>query len=264
MDQQVDPDPVAEPCSCSAAVDARPDERFERRLEMLAELADVGLDLAKAVAVHTKALMALEDKGWSGCAPKDPSAAFARLAQSVRRTLALEVHLREGLEAGRSSLFAGPPRRGIDLNPSPEIIAAATRGRDIQSRVECAPESAPRPESLQRDLGRLLDDPERFLEVSIASTDSQIAGLCANVGLDVSRVRYENGAWMVKADPAAPLGRDEPLKTWRPPMPGAESEPSDPETGPPRRRSPAASRGECAAMKAWLRPDLAAPELRSG
>jgi hypothetical protein len=123
---------VAEPCSCSVAVD----ERAERRLEMLAELADVGLDLAKAVAAHVKAQLASANDGWTFHMPKDPSAAFARLAQTVRRTLALEVHLREGLEARRTSLFASPPRRGIDLNPPPEVFAAALRDREIQSRVE--------------------------------------------------------------------------------------------------------------------------------
>jgi hypothetical protein len=234
MDTRFDPDPVAEPCGAPAAVDPR----FERRLEMLADLADIGLDLARAVAVHIKAQMVKADERWATPLPKDPSEAFARLAQTVRRTLALEVYLRQGLEAGRGGLFAGPPGRGIDLcgiDPNPPLKVVAAARRDSESPIESSMESGPRPESLQRDLGRLLDEPERLLEVPCGPTDTLIAGLCAELGLDLRRLRFENGAWIVKAEPDAPLGRDEPLKTWRPPipttMPGGQYEPSAHEAG---------------------------------
>ena len=69
-------------------------ERSQRHAAILARLADMGMEIAEALAGEVK---------------KNPSpdlaAAFAKVAQAVRRTLALEDHFAKGLQVQRTDLF---------------------------------------------------------------------------------------------------------------------------------------------------------------
>jgi len=56
--------------------------RAERRLRLLEELADIGMELARALKPHPEA-----DETAAG---KDPAVAFAPLSRAIRLTLALE------------------------------------------------------------------------------------------------------------------------------------------------------------------------------
>ena len=207
----------------------------DREIEMLAQLAEIGLDLAKAVAEFTKDQLAQATAGYAPNAPGDPSQAFARLAQTVRRTIALKHHLREHArtradEPGSAGdLFRAPPKRGIDLNPPPPVDlptakSAPERERAFDGPGDCpaADQAAPR-ESLKSDLGRLLDDPERFIEqVPRAPTRRIVAQLCETIDLDPQRLKWRDGRWFVaqsSRDPVA-LWHDTPLNIWRPPWPG--------------------------------------------
>ncbi len=204
----------------------------DREIEMLAELAEVGLDLAKAVAAFTKDQLAQARDGYAANFPGDPSQAFARMAQTVRRTIALKHHLREQARtradgpAGAGDLFQAPPKRGIDLNPPPPVDlpvakSAPERAFDGPGDSPAADRAAPR-ESLTSDLGRLLDEPERFIEqVPRAPTRRIVARLCKSVDLDPERLKWQDGRWFVaqsSRDPVA-LWCDTPLNIWRPPWP---------------------------------------------
>lgn len=218
----------------------------EREIEMLGELAEVALDLAKAVAQFTKGQMAQAAEGYVNYFPSDPSQAFCRLAQTVRRTIALKAHLRQGGEtaedAGRGGdLFAAPPRRGIDLHPAPaaESAGAGSTPQDdsaaafdgpskaLAADSPAADRAAPR-ESLKCDLGRLLDDPERFIEqVPKVETRRIVADLCHAVDLVPDRLIWRQGRWFVGQSPRDPVARlhDVPLNIWRPPWPGVATPP---------------------------------------
>ena len=204
----------------------------DREIEMLAELAEVGLDLAKAVAEFTKGRLAEANDGYASNFPGDPSQAFARMAQTVRRTIALKHHLREQARTradgpeDAGDLFRAPPKRGIDLNPPlavdlPVAKSAPERAFDGPDDSPAADRAAPR-ESLNSDLGRLLDEPERFIEqVPRAPTRRIIAQLCESVDLDPQRLKWQDGRWFVaqsSRDPVA-LWHDTPLNIWRPPWP---------------------------------------------
>ncbi len=204
----------------------------DREIEMLAELAEVALDLAKAVAGFTKDQMAQAKDGYAPNFPNDPSQAFARMAQTVRRTIALKHHLRDQARAradgpsGAGDLFRAPPRRGLDLNPPPPVqlpIAKSQpeRAFDAEDDSPAADRAAPR-ESLASDLGRVLDEPERFIEqVPRAPTRRIVAHLCETVDLDPRRLAWKDGRWFVtqsSRDPIA-LWHDTPLPLWRPPWP---------------------------------------------
>ena len=101
-----DPIPPAEADADTAtmAETARDIERSERRREMLAELAEISMRLARSLGDHVEARVEHEKK--SADAPphsKAAAAAFDKMAQIVRRTVALEAKLAEGVKARRES-----------------------------------------------------------------------------------------------------------------------------------------------------------------
>ncbi len=104
----------------------------------------------------------------------------------------------------------------------PVAKSAPARAFDEPGDSPAADRATPR-ESLKCDLGRLLDEPERFIEqVPRVPTDRIVAQLCASVDLDPQRLRWHDGRWLVarsSRDPIA-LWHDTPLTLWRPPWPG--------------------------------------------
>ncbi|MGH7881205.1 MAG: hypothetical protein ACREQD_17150, partial [Candidatus Binataceae bacterium] len=78
-------------------------ERDERDVRMLERLAEVGMELVELIAQNAKACF--EAASAEGVAPaQDPTATYNKLAQSVRRTLALKARLVEGLKMRRTGL----------------------------------------------------------------------------------------------------------------------------------------------------------------
>ena len=216
-----------------------------RHLEMLAELAELGMELAREVATLAKSrIVEARESGWDGGLPKDPGAPFARLAQSVRRTIALDAALRDGagaLAKGRGGLFA-PPDRGIDLHPrfalwEDEVVATPTRPGAPEPR-----ETVERPLSvgaiLADDLGRALDDRERLIETPRRPTPELIAELCRALGLDPARL-----AWIEE----------------RGSTPNSPNEAASPADFPPHRRPP----GDWDSRPSGPSPSGAPPDRRA-
>ena len=103
-------------------MDAPPiQSRAERQGEMLQALAEIGLELAREVAdLARRRMIEARESGWDHGLPADPGAAFARLAQSVRRSIALEAHLREG------GAFEGANAKNLFASPGPPLDLAST------------------------------------------------------------------------------------------------------------------------------------------
>ena len=104
----LDPIPPADTEAETAAMaeTASAVERGERHLRMLAELAEIGMRLARSLGQLMDARVERELKG--EVAPgrsEDAAAAFDKMAQTVRRTAALEARLAEGVKAHREGLF---------------------------------------------------------------------------------------------------------------------------------------------------------------
>ena len=136
----------------TAPPDPAPDPRH---LQMLEELAELGMELAREVQMLAKSrLVEARVSGWDGNLPKDPAAPFVKIAQAVRRTLALKVALKEGLVPAPF-----PVAEARTPNPSPE--------RPLRDAAEPA-DRAERPLSLRaliaEDLRGDLDDRERLLD----------------------------------------------------------------------------------------------------
>ena len=136
----------------TAPPDPAPDPRH---LQMLEELAELGMELAREVQMLAKSrLVEARVSGWDGNLPKDPAAPFVKIAQAVRRTLALKVALKEGLVPAPF-----PVAEARTPNPSPD--------RPLRDAAEPT-DRAERPLSLRaliaEDLRGDLDDRERLLD----------------------------------------------------------------------------------------------------
>jgi hypothetical protein len=92
----------------AAAVDGS-----EQDILMLAELAEIGMDLARAQGAYAKTRLAaaVAEESVPLASGEDPTAAFNKLAQTVRRIIALKARLSEDLGKRRAGLAAGREAR---------------------------------------------------------------------------------------------------------------------------------------------------------
>ena len=90
---------VSDPSLTPASLEDAAIQRAERHLRVLAELAEIGLDLARALRRRVEA----QARTWADEPPptteRDPADAFQRLSRSVRLTVALEARVSEALRA---------------------------------------------------------------------------------------------------------------------------------------------------------------------
>ena len=207
--------PTERPANPQPEPAAEPDAVLARQLEVLAELREMGLRLCRAVTDHAEKELARAAEGHAMRLKSDPGAAYARLAQSVRRTIALEVRLRDGEAKGGEGLFLPPPAP-IDVHrpirtsvPEPEDASRREAGtREPRERVA-------------DDIGRMLEDREGLIEAPVGMLDQITDELCRTFGLSPHRLVRRDGQWMVKAyfaDPADPDAAT-PLREWRPDFP---------------------------------------------
>ena len=208
---------------------------LDRQVEMLGELAQLGLDLARAVAGHVQYQIKSSQDGWNFGFPADPGAAFAKIAQAVRRSLALQAYLLAGGAAGETGLFAKPKALVSLPAPKPAVLTDKTEGRKGQGGQDREGPADDRDPifDIRRDLGALLDQPVRLSEAVSRPLSPEVAQCCEAMGLDPERLEFTEQGWVVLAaanDPAGPT----PLAAWWPAtVPGVKGRTPPRETGPP-------------------------------
>ena len=113
---------MSNPSLTPASLEDASIQRAERHLRILAELTEIGLDLARALRRRVEA----QAKTWADEPPptteRDPADAFQRLSRAVRLTVALEARVAKALRA----LIAG------------EVAAAETRQVETARRADAA------------------------------------------------------------------------------------------------------------------------------
>ena len=180
-------------------------ERTERHLRMLAELAEIGMDLARHVRLQA---LGLAEAGagdcWGGAAAALPEAApsrvnargelgadlglvFSRVARAVRQTVALEARLasdalaqsqgREQREAAAEARLAASERARVRKQKDrvrglvEAAISAEAEGRDG--------------ENLRLDLDERLEDPDVEAELGWRPIGVIVAAICDDLGIKV-------------------------------------------------------------------------------
>jgi hypothetical protein len=146
-------------------------ERRVRHLRILAELADIGMELVQRVR-----LQVLEEEVSPGV---DPVLAFDRLAKAVRQTVALEAKVAAGG-------FDTPSPVSRRAAPSEGAYRLWDSRLKAKVRVKEAIASGAEPgdaEDLLRDLNERLDDPEYGDEMPDRPIGMAVALICGALGV---------------------------------------------------------------------------------
>jgi hypothetical protein len=200
---QIDTPPMAESAALIAAAEAD--------LAMLARLAQIGMELAEAQGDYAKARLARATA--DAPAPlepgEDPTAAFDKIAQTVRRTLALKGKVARDLERLRAGLAVQCAER--------RARRAADHERAMTDAVDDALTDAftqmygdgeaetDEGDALCREMlidkEDLLGDLDEFRDWLDRPVGETIVRLCAAFGLPADTCVEKNGAWWVKRPP---------------------------------------------------------------
>jgi len=227
-----DPDGPAGACAAEA--------RLARQLGILQELAEIGMQMARAV--RDEALAPVEPPAEAPATPaprsrfegKDLALQFSRIARAVRQTMALETRVAEGIATARQAheqRTVGAARLALD-----------DRQDDIRGFVAQAIEAeADRRELPEREVERLTDELDERLEgggYDDALADGPIAELvariCFDLGLTPDWRIWDDQDWAIqylKDHTPDDIGAERWFSEY-PPGPGAARPPDDPEPEP--------------------------------
>ena len=169
---------------------------------MLAELAEIGMGLARSLGELAQARIEREKKAEEAPArSEDAAAAFDRMSQTVRRTLALEARLAAGVKARREGLFAERAERRATRSAAHKTAVddAIVDGLHDAYAADC-------PDAEYHDLSdRLMEDAREYLgdademrgylDRPVGET---VARLCAAMGLDPEACASDGETWRVR------------------------------------------------------------------
>jgi hypothetical protein len=220
----------------SAFIDATPDDpegraeaRTARQLAMLQELAEIGMQMARAVRDEALVRTELDEE-----APASPSRfgggdlglVYSRIARAVRQTLALETRLADGIETARFE----QQRTHVAAVRS----AFTERQHEVRDHVAEAIEAeAAERGTPERDVERLLDDLDERLDdgdyddaLADGPIGDLVARICADLGVTPDWSLWEDQAWAIEYERSLPpFGGDIGAERWRhleaadPPLP---------------------------------------------
>jgi hypothetical protein len=188
---------MADGSAIIAPVPDDPEGRTARQLAMLQELAEIGMQIARAVRDEALATDAPADDD----APKRPSRfgngdlglVYSRIARAVRQTVALETRVAEG---GQKACLERDQRHAAAVR-----WAAHERRAEIRGYVTEAIEA----EGVQHgasdhEVDRLLDDLEDRIEaydplLGDAPMGEVVARICADLGIVPDWSLWDGHAW---------------------------------------------------------------------
>lgn len=153
-------------------------ERRGRHLRMLAELAEIGMELVREVRVQ-----ALEEVPAGRLMAADPVLSFARLARAVRQTVALEAKVAVDGFASAQPASRGATRPGAAVQPGFVKMKARIR-RSVEEAIASGAEPGDA-EDLLRDLDERLDDPEYAEEMGDRPFGMIVALICGGLGVKI-------------------------------------------------------------------------------
>ena len=184
------PEILPEAASDAAASDVAGAERTARHLRLLAELAEIGMELARDVRRQAlepdagrmdAAAGSAGGRGARAEARADLGLVFARIARAVRQTVALEARL--------ASDAKEQAQRGIAAEASRAAMQRA-RGRQQKARVRRVVEEAiaseatgHEAENMRFDLDERLEDPDIEAELGWRPIGVIVAAICADLGI---------------------------------------------------------------------------------
>jgi hypothetical protein len=243
------PDPL--PPAASAAVDidpalaeaaGEPRAVIVRQLQVLGELAELGLDIARAIArqaaTEAPGEAPAEMPGETTRAPQvvkgDVSLAYARVARAVRLTIALQSRLLQDLRA--LDEVAERHLHGGRSNTARERKARVRRilDRVIDAEVGDAAEG----DRLAGEVRERLENDDIYGDVLARPVGEIVAMICRDLGLSPDWVRLAEEAWAQDEIAGGQAGSPFIPPRWRQPNPlghdaATESDPMAPQAASP-------------------------------
>jgi hypothetical protein len=193
--------------------DAAPDPavlRAERRLAVLAELVEIGMELARTLKPGLADTSA-EDDGAGRAKLRDPADAFAPLSRAIRLTLALEAKT----DAELSDLKAGIVRVSEERRTRAAERRQAAAAKDAEGRFDRVRELVV--EAAEAEIGDLktfnqfvealderLEEDEAYADIDRRPLRETVESLCRDLKLSPDWSRWTGDGW-IDAWPTRPV-----------------------------------------------------------
>ena len=169
--------------------------RNERCLQVLQELTEIGMEIARALKAEALARVDAEPAAAPVFGKADLGLVFSRIAKAVRQTVALEMRIAEGLQIGR----AEEQRRQANVRQ----LELQHRQEDVREYVaEAVAADAERRGSSDNEVERLLADLDERLEDGLyddrladAPFPELIERICADLGVLVDWRLWKDHDW---------------------------------------------------------------------
>lgn len=248
------PDPLPPAASAAADVDpalaeaaGEPRAVIVRQLQVLGELAELGLDIARAIArqaaTEAPGEAPAEMPGETTRAPQvvkgDVSLAYARVARAVRLTIALQSRLLQDLRA--LDEVAERHLHGGRSNTARERKARVRRilDRVIDAEVGDAAEG----DRLAGEVRERLENDDIYGDVLARPVGEIVAMICRDLGLSPDWIRLAEEAWAQDEIAGGQAGSPFIPPRWRQPNPlghdaATELDPMAPQAASPQAASP--------------------------
>lgn len=179
----------------------------ERHLKVLAELTDIAMRLARSLGEMAQVrIEAAKQTGGELKPGEDPLSAFNRLAQTIRRTVALEDKLARDVAKARAGLTA---QRATNISRKQAEHRTAMEdavrhamedvyyAADPQGRDDEGPEGEA-VENLLDDVLEHLEDVDEFSDYLDRPIGETVAKLCAAIGLEPDSCLFDGEAWTIR------------------------------------------------------------------
>jgi hypothetical protein len=179
-------------------LEAPPESRAERHLRLLQELAEIGMDIARAVRAEALARDDAAEPTPSRFGKGDLGLVYSRVARAVRQTFALEARLAEGIEKAR----VDREQRRVNVAQ----LEFEQRQEDIRDFVAQAIEAdAARRHTPEEAVERLLDDLDERLEdgayddaLADAPIAELVARICDDLGISPDWRIWDDQDWAIE------------------------------------------------------------------
>jgi hypothetical protein len=214
---QAPPDPALDQADARArGAGETAEARAERHLRTLKELAEIGMELARAVRRQAVEAPAGGDAPGGEPGAGDVGLVFSRIARAVRLTLALEARLEQDRQARDAQIEAAlAPRRELQATlKAGEFIHRSVRRSNVKKAVEQAIDAeADRAGAAERDVENWLADLDERLADAADDADFMgrpvgelIARICRDLGLTPDWSLWEDEDWAIAEARARPRG----------------------------------------------------------
>ncbi len=194
-----------------------------RHLQVLAELTEIGMDLARALRRQVLAQGQLLDVADQAGVTEvvggeitlvikgDAGLAFSRIARAVRLTLALEARIDQGLQVDQAAMAVRQAREAAEAERISEAVRLADREAVVRRVVEDAIEAEceddeDRIEDLTEALRERLEEDEDYEDYAERPIGETIARVCRDLGLSPDWDRWSGEDWAIEEAREAPKG----------------------------------------------------------